>query len=310
MTDIVPASSGGTVAVPTDDDLLVGMEDFDQSDQVMPTLRIDHTKGVWVDGLSGEEFPVLEAILLGLIKQRVLWPPEVEESSKGPLCRSYDFTVGHPDMQNFPWRATPDFAAPTVGADQVTLACEECPLKDWGSHPKRDTPWCSEQHTFAVLQRVGEDSLAPALLTVQRSAIKPSKTYMTSFARSKTPLFTVWTKIELDHRKRGTVDFAVPKFIRSGDTPQADWPFYAQTYREVREFIQTPRVFDDDSDTPGAAPATPPADPGTAPVPTAAPAAPVAAAAAPAPAAAPSTPAPAPAAAPAATGDDEDDLPF
>lgn len=302
MSEIEPVTPGNLPALP-EEDMSIGLEDFDQSDQIMPTLRINHEEGVWEDGLSGEKFAVLDIIALGLIKQRVLWEPEVEENSKGPLCRSYDFTNGHPDISRFPWSAAPNFAVPAVGVEHTVLPCEECPLKEWGSHPKRDTPWCSEQHTFAVLQRVGEDSLAPALLTVQRSAIKPSKTYLTSFARSKTALFTVWTRIELDHRKRGTVNFAVPKFVKGQATPQEEWPYYAQTYRDVREFVQTPRFSDAEDEietTPPGAPAT------AAPVATTAPApAPTAAPAPAAPVAAPVAPAPAPAAT-----DDDEELPF
>lgn len=269
-----------------------GLEDFDTADMVMPTLRINHDETVFEDGLSGEKFPELEVVLLGLIKQRVLWEAEVSEGKQGPLCKSYDFSVGRPDLKRFPWQAA-GFAP-----DQAeSLPCASCNLKEWGSHPNRDTPWCSEQHTFALLMPVGDDGMAPALLTVQRSAIKPSKTYLTSFARSQTPLFTVRTKISLDGRRRGTVNFAVPKFVRGAGTDQGDWAWYAEQYRTIRDFVQTPRDGEEDGQTPVAPPA------GSA-------AAPAAPAPAPAPAAAQAAPAPAPAPAPAAAPVDDDDLPF
>lgn len=257
-----------------DPSLNVGMEDFDMAtDAVMPTIKIDHKKGVFVDGLSGEEFPELDAVLLGLIKQRVLWEAEVEENSKGPLCRSYNFTEGHPDYDRFPWKSATIFQKPASEDEVVTLPCESCPLKEWDSHPQRDTPWCSEQHTFAIMQIVNEDGdMAPSLLTVQRSAIKPSRTYMTSFAKSKTPLFVCRTKITLDHRKRGNVEYAVPKFTRGAATEQSEFPFFAENYTQIREFVQTPRIFVADAEdenggvpadaaAPAAAPAgaTPPA---------------------------------------------------
>ena len=190
------------LAVPEDD--MIGLEDFDtQTDAVMPTIKIAHKEAVFEDALSGEKYESLDCILLGLIKQRILWPPKVEETKSQPLCKSYNYTVGRPpDIEKFPWKAA---GFEKIDNDpEVELPCENCKLKDWGSHPKRDTPWCSEQHTFALLQPI-EDGWAPALLTVQRSAIKPSRTYMTAFVRSKTALFTVRTLIKLDARKRGTV---------------------------------------------------------------------------------------------------------
>lgn len=241
MTDVT--TSSGALAVPDD---MTGLEDFDPStDAVMPTIRIEHKEGVFVDGLSGETFPELMCVLLGLIKQRVLWEAEVDESSKGPMCRSYNFSQGIPEVDRFPWKAS-GFDKASVDADPA-LPCEDCILKDWGSHPKRDAPWCSEQHTFAVLLPSG-DNFVPALLTVQRSAIKPSKTYLTSFARTKTPLFTVFTKITLDARHKGNVDYAVPKFIRADATPADQWPSFAEQYRQIRTFVQTPRTREDMED--------------------------------------------------------------
>jgi hypothetical protein len=242
MTDIEKAGTG-TVAVPDDD--LTGLEDFDTAtDAQMPMLKIDHSQGHFIDGLSDEDLgPEIKVIMLGLIKQRILWDAEVKDDAK-PLCKSYNFTEGRPDEATFPVKASGfDRSAVESGA----LPCADCKLKDWGSHPKNDTPWCTEQHTFALLVQVG-DGWQPALLTVQRSAIKPSRQYMTSFARSKTPLYTVVTTIKLDQRKRGSVDYAVPKFTRGGGTDQDDWAEYAETYRSIRNFVQTPRTRDDDDE--------------------------------------------------------------
>jgi len=289
--DLEVITPGGALTPHIPDE--TGMEDFDQSDMVMPTVRIDHKKGVFVDGLSNEEYPSMTVVLLGLIKQRVLWEPEVEDGgSKGPLCKSYNFNIGHPDSDRFPWKES-GFPKADEGA---TLPCESCVLKDWGTHPKRDTPWCSEQHTFAILMPTNEEGdLAPALLTIQRSAIKPSRTYLTSFARSKTPLYTVFTNIELDHRSRGSVDYAVPKFQKKHATDQSDWPEFAAQYRTIREFVQTPRGEDvEDQDGATTAPVAATAPPAPAPSSASAPAATPAAAATP----------PSPAEA------DEDDLPF
>lgn len=297
MTDIVPA---GQQAMEQYSDDMSGLEDFDQSDMVMPTVKIDHPTGSFVDGLSNQTYKELDCVVLGLVKQRVLWHPDVDDSKDPPLCRSLDFQIGRPRVEVFPWE--PSGFASAVGAPEegMTLPCASCQLKDWGTHPKQDVPWCSEQHTYVVLMRTEDGDDVPGVVTFQRSGIKPSKTYLTSFARSKTPIFTVRTHIKLEMNKRGTVTYSVPKFTRGAATDQSEWAGYSENYRSIREFLQTPRVNvqEDDIDPAGTSVAV---------TPTAAPAPRVATpAAAPAPAAAPVVP---PAAGTSGPVDD-DDLPF
>lgn len=238
--------SSTDVAVPGEYDGPEGLEDFDPNDSSIPILKINHEDGVIEDSLSGKTYQSMELIVLGLIKQRVLWPAEMGEEARPPLCKAYDAKVGHPDLKDFPWKAAgfldqrPD--DPDDDDVSVTLACEKCTLKEWGTHPNRDIPWCSEQHTLAVLQKINDDGLlAPALLTMQRSSIKPSSNYLSSFRRAKEGTFTCWTKITLKLRHRGTVDFAIPKFERGEATDTADHAGFAQKYREIRQFLQTPR---------------------------------------------------------------------
>lgn len=267
MTDVVPAAQAGEIEKPqVVNTRPEGLEDFDQSDMVMPRLTIDGKKAKFVDSLSGEEFDKMESILLGLIKQRVLWPPEPSENGKDkPLCRSFEFKIGHPDVDRFPWKEAEFKKDAFVKGDSeaaVHLPCEDCHLKEWDSHPKRDAPWCSEQHTFAILIPIGDENeqeWAPAIFTVQRSGLKASKAYLTSFARSRKPLYVCTTKLALDARKRGQVDYAVPKFAKGADTDQSMWSWFAEQFRIIRDFVQTPReeevVDDDDDSTTTAAPA-------------------------------------------------------
>lgn len=293
----VPAVQGDNLPAVPD-----GMEDFDESQQVIPALKLNHDDGKIVDGLSGQEYDSLEVICLGLIKQRVLWPPEPGEGEDMPMCKSFNFKIGNPDYDEFPWKAS-GFTKPAEEV-QMQLPCESCALKDWESHPNRkDIPWCSEQHTYAVLQPLGtdpstgEEIWAPALFTIQRSALKTSNAYLTSFHRAKEPMYVCKTKITLDLRKRGTVDFVVPKFARGAATEQAMWPTYSGQYRMIREFVQTPRNRSDDDEV-VATETTPTPEPAPAPAPAPQPAPQPAPAPAPAPQPAPE-PAPAPAPQPA-----------
>lgn len=325
----VQAPAAGGLANPVENPLgrPEGLEDFGTRDQIMPILRIDHPNVAFEDSLSGAKYSEVTVVLLGLIKQRVLWPPNLQPEGSGeqPLCRSYNFTEGHPvlidgkgnaDPDRFPWAAS--------GFSPITgpLPCASCKLKDWGSHPNQDKPWCSEQHSFGLLMPGSEPgTFVPCLFQLQRSGLKPSRQYLSSFANSNQPLFTVWTKITLETRKMGTNTYAVPKFMQVQATDAQLFPQFSASYRGIRDFLQTPRRNEDEGEddagavsmgveTPEAAviaqPEAAPVAAAPAPAPVAEPT-PEPAAAAPAPAPAPGPapapmapqPAPAPAAAPA-----------
>lgn len=250
MTDVATTGAGGAVAVP--DEVVEGLEDYDPTtDIVTPRITISHKEAVFVNTLTNEKFPELDVIILGLVKQRALWPPVYDGGDEPPLCKSLDFAYGNP-ADGFPWKESG--FAPADYPEGTQLPCASCTLREWGSHPTQNSPWCSEQHTFAL---IGDNG--PALFSVQRTGIKPSRTYISSFAQSKTPMFTVRTKLTLNALKRGINDYCVPVFTRGEATDKADYPVYTAAYRQMRDFLQSARAFDDDapaasSTTPAAAP--------------------------------------------------------
>lgn len=280
-------------------DVIPGLEDFESSDMTMPVLQILPKEGLFQDRLSGVTYETLEnCILLGLIKQRILWPAKMGENKEPPLCRSFDAVTGH-TAEGFPWEASGFSTDDVDKADpddphHYLAPCKSCNLAEWDTHPSRETPWCALQHTYAILVN-DNGAYVPSLLTLARSGIKPSNSYLTAFARTKKPLYTQYTNLSLEIRSRGGNPFSVPKFMRAGTTPQDDYPYYAETYYSIRDYVQSPRGFSTatESDVAG---------PGPAPAPAAPPASAPPASPAPAPVAEPA----AADAAPAATGD----LPF
>lgn len=245
------------LAVPSQSILPEGLEDFDfQSDMVMPQLKIgsgENDAGFLIDSLSGERFDAtttpMRVIILGLVKQRVLWPAEIGAEPEPPLCRSYETTVGFPDAENparFPWKAS-GFAAPQMGEAPPNLSCDGCKLKEWGTDPKGGkAPWCAEQHVYPVLlvnQETG--STSPAILTLQRSSMQASKAYASSFAKSQTPMFMFFTEINLVIQRRGQVVYSVPKLARGAATDPAMYDEFVSQYRRIRAVLQTPRQADD-----------------------------------------------------------------
>lgn len=297
---------------------MVGLEDVGFGDVVIPRLQIVHADGVFRDNLSKAEYPELQVILLGLVKQRIFWDDEVDEGDK-PMCKSPDFDHGFPNVseetkkdKRFPWDKSNfnpgDFAPDPEHNNLITLPCSSCIFKEWDKGDWKVPP-CTEQHTYPLLYNSspedGEETWTPALLTVAKTGIKPSRQYISSFAQSKTPMFTVKTRIQLTQASRGSVKYSVPSFRRLDGTDRNAWPEYRDQYRQIRTYLhQPPRRPDQDEDEAYASTASSVANVNTAPTAPAA-AAPAAPPAAP-PAAAP-TPAPAPA--PADPGGD-DDLPF
>src|ERR1035437_1593745 len=126
---------------------IVGLEDYDPTiDGSTPRLQIIGPDAVFQDSQSGQQWASIRGVVLGRLKQRILWPAEMtDEKAKKPLCKSVDFRMGLPG-EEFPWGPS-GFADKTVTA----LDCGACPLKEWDSHPTRDTPWCSEQAVLPLL---------------------------------------------------------------------------------------------------------------------------------------------------------------
>lgn len=235
-TEIQPTEVDETALAALGDDFDDGLEDFDTDDMVMPRITIEHQEGVFVDALSGEKHEEMDVVLLGLVKQRIMWSDDVDDDS-GPLCKSVDAKVGNP-RDEFPWEES-GFAK-TAGKDQ--LPCNECNFSKWQNN---NPPPCSEQFTLPLMMNVeGQGYIAPAIITFQRSGAKPVKRYLTSFKRSQMPLFTAKTKLSLDVRKKGSVTFSVPQFEKSGQTESDYYGMFAENYKQIREYLHQLEVSD------------------------------------------------------------------
>ena len=298
---VAPTSGGGAVAVPDEDWGSTGLEDVGVGDVVTPRLTIVHDQARFKNNLSNEEFETIDAIVLGLVKQRIMWDEKVEDGDK-PECKSPNFEQGFPNVRDdipkdkrFPWEVSnfkpEDFPAENGINGLVTLPCSSCIFKEWGKGDWNQPP-CSEQHTYPLLFTPdGGDTWIPALFTTQKTGIKPSKQFISSFAQTKTPMFTSRTTIGLTLQSRGSVKYSVPTFRRTGPTDRENWGEYAEQYRTIRDFIRSaPRPQDEEDE---GTPAAPSSNENTAPA-----------------ASAPAAAAPAPAAAAPAAPAGDDDLPF
>jgi hypothetical protein len=237
-----------TIQNTSDFEMETGLEDFGMSDTVIPRLKIAHRDARFVDSLSNEEFDNVRVIMLGLVRQRILWHPSIDDDDAAPMCKSQNFEIGFPDLNAeeqpknklFPWNKSgfdpKDFPP---GADGlVRLPCAGCQLKEWGSHPDGKKPYCSEMFTIPLLYAPNnDDNFVPALISFQKTSLKPLKNYLSAFKRAKTGTFTAYTDMGLDLQKRGANPFSVPNFKNAGPTDSDAWPEYATAYRQLREFL-------------------------------------------------------------------------
>lgn len=241
----------GASQVPANvEDLSTGLEEFGVEDMVTPRLTILHREGLFEDSLTKQKYETLNVVILSLAKQRILWPDHMDEGDM-PMCRSTDHKTGYPNLEltakpaekQFPWENSnfnpTDYPPDADG--QIRLPCAGCNLKEWGSDPDGKKPWCAEQFTLAVLYDPFQNNeWVPAILTFQKTSLKPLRNYLTSFARSSTPAFQVYTEVGLDLLKRGQNPYSVAKFKMGSQTNPEEWAEYSIQGRGMQNFLRTP----------------------------------------------------------------------
>lgn len=254
---VEPHQASGQQLANPEDFGTTGLEDFGLTDAVIPRIKIAHKDGQWEDNLSGARYDTLRFIILGMVKQRILWHTEVDEGDS-PMCKSPDFQTGFPNLdapvkKSFPW-AKSGFDPNSVPTDPESgskpLPCSSCALKDWGTHPNGSTPYCAEQWTLAILFDPDGDgqTWVPAILSLQKSSIKPIRSFLTAFARTNKPAFTAICEGTLKVSTRGAVDYSTPTFKHAGSTDQENWLEYSQQYLQMRDYLmQKPRSSEEDA---------------------------------------------------------------
>lgn len=254
---------GTDVAMPSDY-MNTGLDDLG-SDLMVPRLKIAHKEGKYVDPSDNMKYDEIHCVILGLVKQRVLFDAKVDPTNpEKPMCKSPDTKTGYPNMKpesakkGFPWTAA-KLDVNQAGRDtegRVTIACSTCFLTDWNSHPLGDKPWCSEQFTLPILfasslaqLQAGEGM--PALISLQKTAIKPTKKYLQTFQVKKLGAYTAYTKMGLLMERTGDNVFSKPVFTREGDTDRSMWLDFIDQFEAIEKFLkdQKPAAPDDGSET-------------------------------------------------------------
>ena len=81
-----------------------GLDDLDAGGAT-PRIKVLHKKGLYSETLSGIEVETFDGVVLGMLRQRVLWPTEMDEEDVKPLCKSLDGKMARPNVSSFPPRS-------------------------------------------------------------------------------------------------------------------------------------------------------------------------------------------------------------
>lgn len=245
-----------------------GLEDIEDEITAVPRIGIDHKAGVFKDSLSGEEFPRIYGVLLGMVKQRVMWEPGDIEPGAKPQCKSQDSVTGYPNMsgkpgESFPWAEAPGLDPNTQPKDEhgrIIISCDGCPFAQWGPRDakgKSKPPPCKERHTYPVIYNrtapTGTDPydapyMESGIVSFQGSGITPSKKFLSAFVRNKLPLYSAVVEIKLNVNKRGMVEYSVPEFTKLGQVPTEEWELYGRELAPMRDYLKRAPRPGDDSD--------------------------------------------------------------
>lgn len=243
-----PEQPGSALAVPAEP-IDTGLGDLTTADIQFPRLKIVHSDGVFEDPAMSQQYGEVFCVVLGLVRQRILWHTRVENDEK-PMCKSPDFLNGYPNLEpadasrNFPFAQAgfnPDLQM-IDEAGRMVLPCGDCKLKEWGSHPQGGKPYCSEQFTLPVLYAgdlasVQSQFWTPALVTFQKTGITPAKRYLGAFQMQNKGAYTAITRITLATKRQGNVTYSTPIFQNVGETDPDAWPEFSEQFRSVRTWL-------------------------------------------------------------------------
>ena len=248
--EVVLPGQAMAVALPEGIDGDLGLEDVGIEEIPTPRIRIKHRQGVYKDSQTGVETPVFNAIILGLVKQRVMFSKVVKgDADDVPQCKSVNYQLGMPNVDPqsrnlFPWADSPwnpNEVTVDAGTGRVLLQCTACPFKDWtGPYGKQDPPACNEVWNLVIMyDPYGTGQAQPAFLAVKKTGLKNVRTHIAKYKQSNTPMFLDVVQFSLEEQVRGDNAYQMPVITVIGQTSRDPEVLrqYAENFKSLRKFI-------------------------------------------------------------------------
>ncbi|AKL88242.1 hypothetical protein GMA3_65 [Gordonia phage GMA3] len=193
---------------------------------------------------------VVEAVPLGLVRQRQMWPSGDEGGTMagkiakgGKQCISLDGNVGHPQA-NFPYQEFRDRLTSPI-ASKPTIRCHECPFTKWSQDGKTGPP-CQPRWYVPMLPLI-DNMIAweekPAILDMTQSGITVFKNFYLNDIRTGNYLFKYVWSIHTERVMKNGVTFSKPKFYANNTTPKYMYPMFVYWMRRITaEFTDPARL--------------------------------------------------------------------
>lgn len=221
-------------------------------------IYIDHdassfkSSSAYSSFLGGHTSDQLEAIPLGLIRKREMWPKRDGTQSsadgtkiarRGKQCMSVDGETGYPQV-SFPWEDYRESGTSRVSSHAMyrpkTLQCSSCPFRKWSKDGKTG-PSCQprwyipimNKYTFESLRR-GEP-IGVSVLELTQSGITTFKDAYKNEVGVDEFLFFYKFHMSLTVVRRNNKQFARPNFAVSVNEHPELKPIYVKYLREVKE---------------------------------------------------------------------------
>lgn len=250
--EVVLPGQAASVVLPEGIDGDLGLEDVGIEEIPTPRIRIRHRHGVYKDSQTGVETPVFNAIILGLVKQRVMFSKVVKgDADDVPQCKSVNYQLGMPNVDPqsrnlFPWADSPwnpNEVSIDPGTGRVLLQCTACPFKDWtGPYGNQEPPACNEVWNLVIMyDPYGNGQAQPAFLAIKKTGLKNVRAHIAKYKQSKTPMFVDVVQFSLEEQIRGDNAYQMPVINVIGQTDPSAYLSYAENFKALRGFITTIR---------------------------------------------------------------------
>lgn len=240
-TDLTPILRPGTDLMPAPPGGLVGRENTELTDIIMPTLQL----------LQGQSTPVTDGV-------EGAQPGKFYLSATGEvLLPPVRILIVHHSRSRalFPKGDNPRYAGLVTCLARDALegteygACDDCEHKKWGSN--NEPPVCSESHNFVAWTESG-----PAVLRLQKSSFKNARNFLTTWTMSQKNL---WAHMTLVHVRRHTKSLPGGKdatyftmdmrWDQREDVPPAFQENAVEFYNQIQQFHEEGRFTTDDEHT-------------------------------------------------------------
>jgi len=165
-----------------------GYEDFDQSDLIIPRIKLVQptsrtgTPGKFIMNLTDEEFSEMDIVVIKATRSRIWWSEDL--SMEDPLCKSNDFMSPDSSIDEPPSLKCAEYMDRN-GARSLNVICEKAKWLD------NNRPDCNQ--VFNILCLSSENM--PFWMSLSGSSIAPIKRFISVIALQRKKLWQFQAKM-------------------------------------------------------------------------------------------------------------------